>query len=126
MRRTNSKEVKKYFDEYLQDIIADNFEGSLEALAFQYYESARDAKGRLYQNFKDCQEGFETITFNYGSCWYQEMKEMLMEALQQTEAEADKYTDNQVAHLFNYLLYCAYIRRCEKENVKAIRFAFRY
>ena len=125
MRRTNSKEVRKYFDEYLQDILTDNFEGSLEAMASQYYESARDAKGRLYANYSDYQEAFETITFNYGSCWYQDMKEMLMEALDQTEKEADKYTEDQTAHLFNYLLYSAYLRRCEKENVKALRFRYR-
>ena len=41
MRRTNSKEVKKYFDEYLNDILTDNFDDNIDLMAKQFVASCK-------------------------------------------------------------------------------------
>ena len=51
MRRTNSKEVKKYFDEYLNDILTDNFDGNIDLMAKQFVASCCDGEGKLYRKY---------------------------------------------------------------------------
>ena len=124
MRKTNNKEVKQYFDNYLNDILIDSFEGDVKNMAEQYYISARDGKGGLYKGFKTYQEAFELITFNYGAIYYDDMRAILKEALDETEEEANRYNNNQVEALFNSLLYSAYLRKCKAENVAPHMFKY--
>lgn len=126
MLKTNSKEVKKYFDEYLEDVLECSFDNDIDKMAKQFVASASNSKNELAYNYKTYQEAFETITMNYGECYYSEMREHLQKALQQTEEESLKYSNDEVAHKYNYLLYCAYLRKCEKENVKPYQFKSRY
>ena len=36
--------------------------------------------------------------------------------------EADKYSNTEIENKFSYLVYCAYLRRCEKDNINAFQF----
>ena len=122
MLKTNNKQVKQYFNNYLNDIIIDHFEGDIQNLVNQFYESARDSRGRLYQNYKTYQEAFETISFNYGECYTSDIKNTLKEALQETDEEVNKYDDEKVQNLYNTLLYRAYLERCKAENLNPLLF----
>ena len=122
MRKTNSKEVKKYFDEYLNDILTDNFDGNIDLMAKQFVASCCDGEGKLYRKYNCYQEAFKQMVWDYATPYYQDMKEMLMEALEQTEKEADKYSNTEIENKFSYLVYCAYLRRCEKDNINAFQF----
>jgi hypothetical protein len=117
MRKTNCKEVRNYFNEYLTDILTDWFDGSLLKMSQQFRASTSNAINNLSSAYESYQDAFKEITWNYATPYFAEQKEMLMEALDQTEEEASKYTDQQTEHLFNYLLYKAYCNRCKKENV---------
>lgn len=118
MRKTNSKETKRFFADYLSDILNDWFNGSILEMSRQFAESTCNGK-RQFDGLKygSYQEAFKEITWNYATPYFAEQKEMLMQALEQTEAEADKYTTEQTENLFNYLLYKSYCDRCKKENV---------
>ena len=59
---------------------------------------------------------------NYGECYYDDIRNTLKEALQETEEEAQKYDNEKVAHLYNYLLYSAYLRKCEKEDINPFKY----
>ena len=126
MLRTNSKQAKAYFDNYLSDILDDNFENNIDNMAYQYYASASNSVGKLYHAYKTYQEAFETISQNFGVIYYDEMRNILKEALQETEEEANKFTNEQVANKYNYLLYCAYLRKCEKENINPFKYFHNY
>lgn len=118
MRKTNSKEVKAFFNDYLNDILADSFDGSILKMSQQFRASTSNAKNELATyHFPTYQEAFKEITWNYATPYYFEQREMLAEALDQTEEEANKYSEDKVADLFNNLLYRAYCDRCKKENV---------
>lgn len=124
MRKTNSKEVKKYFDEYLNDILTDEFEGKIEGMAEQFFASCSNSIGKLANNWSCYQDAFKEITWNFATPYYHDMKVMLMQALDQTEAEADKYSCDKIENLFNNLLYSAYVRKCDKEKING--FLFKY
>ena len=119
MLRTNSKLVKDYFDSHLHNILENNFDGKIEEMAEQFYRSTCNSKGGLYSAYKTYQEAFKEVSNYYGECWYDDMRNVLREALQQTEQEANKYSNKQVSDTYNRLLYTAYLRKCEKENVVA-------
>lgn len=125
MLRTNTKEVKKYFDNYLMKILEDNFEGNIKAMQEQFIASASDSVGRLYKGFKTYQEAFTTISENYGCIYYDDMRSVLKEALQETEEEANKYNNDKVAFTYNYLLFMAYDRAMKKEGL-SFSSGFRY
>ena len=122
MLKTNSKAVKKYFDEYINDILKANFDNDLQLMCEQFVASCSDAKGKLYKKYSCYQEAFKEMTWNYATLYYQDMKEMLMEALNQTEAEVNRYSNTEIENKFNYLVYCAYLRKCETEKINPFQF----
>ena len=74
MRKTNSKEVKKYFDEYLNDILTDNFDGNIDLMAKQFVASCCDGEGKLYRKYNCYQEAFKQMVWDYATPYYQDMK----------------------------------------------------
>lgn len=125
MLRTNNKKVKKYFDDYLSDIIEDSFDCSTENMVEQFFASASDSRQKLDRNYKTFQDAFVVMSMNYGECYYDDMRSTLKEALEETEEEANKYNNDKVAMLYNSLLYSAYLRRCEKEKIYPFK-GFKY
>ena len=118
MLKTNNKKVKVYFDNFLSDILEACFDGQIELMQEQYVASCSDSRGRLYSvycdKFQNYQEAFFEITLNYGDVYYQDMRNTLQEALEETDEEANKYSDDRVAYLYNYLLFNAYLRAIKK------------
>lgn len=122
MLKTNNKLVKKYFDEYLEFILSEYFNDNIDAMVYQFFCSSSDARNKLCTKYKTYQEAFETISFNYAECYYDDMRNTLKEALQETEEEANKYNNDKVAEKYNYLLYSAYLRKCEKEKINPFKY----
>lgn len=130
MLKTNNKQVKKYFDEYLAQILRDSFEGNIEKMQAQFVAGATDSRGKLARIYSDgkiptYQEEFKFITFNYGETYFDDMRDILAEALEETPEEASAYNPDKVEHLFNYLLYSAYLRAIEKAGFPISR-GFKY
>lgn len=123
MLKTNNKQVKEYFNEYLNDILKSSFDNNIESMAYQFSASTTNSLGKLdTRNYKTYQEAFEVVSMNYGECYYEDMKNTLKEALQETEEEANKYSNNKVQQIYSYLLYSAYLRKCKKENINPFKY----
>ena len=118
MKKTNSKEVKKYFDEYLDDILTDNFNGSIEAMQEQFFASCSINGGKLDRKYNCFQDAFVQMVYDYVTPYTSDAMEILSEALQYTEAEKEKYDDtDKIFNMLAMLFYRAFTERCRKENI---------
>ena len=118
MRRTNSKEVKQYFREYLNDILIDNFDGSIEAMQEQFFASCSMMGGKLDRKYSCYQDAFVQMVYDYVTPYTSDAMEILTEALQYTEEEKEKYYDtDKIFNMLAMLFYRAFTERCRKENI---------
>lgn len=112
--RTNSKVVRAAAeDEFVSRLRVEAPEGSvlikegLEALLkdfLRYYRTNR------LSNYQDAFHQYLMIlpsTFNTPAAT-QDMREWLQKTLEQSEAEANKYSDTQVENLYCYLMYASF------------------
>ena len=121
MRKTNSKEVKQYFREYLNDILADNFDGSIVAMQEQFFASCSMMGGKLDRKYSCYQDAFVQMVYDYVTPWTSDAMEILTEALQYTEEEKEKYYDtDKIFNMLAMLFYRAFEERCRKENINPV------
>ena len=121
MRKTNSKEVKQYFREYLNDVLTDNFNGSIEAMQEQFFASCSISGGKLDRKYSCFQDAFVQMIYDYVTPYTSEAMEILTEALQYTEVEKEKYYDtDKIFNMLSMLFYRAFTERCKKENINPV------
>ena len=63
-------------------------------------------KGESYQ------DRFESVMNTHDCITYSEMRQELKQLYQQSDKEADKYTNEKVAHQYRYLQYVGYLQLC--------------
>ena len=118
MIKTNSKEVKQYFREYLNDVLTDNFEGNIEAMQEQFFASCSISGGKLDRKYTCFQDAFVQMIYDYVTPYTSEAMDILTEALQYTETEKEKYYDtDKIFHMLTVLFYRAFEEKCRKENI---------
>lgn len=96
MLKTNSKKVKEFFKNYVKEgLDIDELNSCIDA----FNDLAMSDYGFSYTSLTDF------MINNYGgvgvlTCWYSEMREILKKALEETDQEANKYDNDQVANLY--------------------------
>ena len=113
MLKANSKEVKKAIEAYILDCL----EGKTTAekvknayASFSYYYKQGDNIQDSFINF------LRGLPFFLDYTTYKE-RELLKSWLKESEAEADRYSWEQVDKKYYYLIFCGFKRLFDKNNI---------
>ena len=113
MLRTNNKKVLQYF----KSVIIQSFsEKEIEMFMKEYNEKIKNDYLFPYKSlceFVAMENGGQVLI----SCWWDDMRECLKMALEETNEEANKYTNDQVYKLYFYLLERALFKVFEIEKI---------